>query len=146
MDNLINSINSELRTLKTVKEKSTAVLKAEDFEVNLEFDLELRDEWGYEYVRSTNFAVVTIDTGGLEPLISAQLDITSLESRSIRIVDYYDYENDKLGKMIYVAQSQNESDLATLRNGGSVKVSYKLVLTSTAKLQTEVKYEDLWTD
>lgn len=142
-DKEMTAMSNEILALKREKERSSLNLETVVTRVPLTFDLELYSNWGLVGVRSDKMAQVTIDAGDNNPLIGVEYEIEELSSRMIRDVATYDSGNDEIGRMVYLF-SYNQSDLDTLTQGGSVQLSYTMVITSTTNVNVNVEYEDLW--
>lgn len=142
-DKEMTAMSNEILALKREKERSSLNLETVVTRVPLTFDLELYSNWGLAGVRSDKMAQVTIDAGDNDPLIGVEYEIEELSSRMIRDVATYDSGNDEIGRMVYLF-SYNQSDLDTLMQGGSVQLSYTMVITSTTNVNVNVEYEDLW--
>ena len=142
-DKEMTAMTNEILALKREKERSALNLETVVTRVTLTFDLELYSNWGLMGVRSDKMAKVTIDAGDNNPLIGVEYEIEGLDSRTIRDVATYDSGSGEIGRMVYLF-SYNNSDLNTLVQGGSVQLSYTMVITSTTGVNVNVEYEDLW--
>lgn len=142
-DKEMTAMSNEILALKKEKEKSAVSLETVTTRVSLTFDLELYSNWGLMGVRSDKMAKVTISTGDNNPLIGVEYEISGLDSRMIRDVATFDANSGEIGRLVYL-YSFNNSDLTTLNGGGSVELTYNMIITSTANVTVAVEYEDLW--
>lgn len=140
----IKKITNEILALKQQKKKKAQTMRTITTTVPLQFNLELNySQWGWTTVRSDKMAIVRIDINGNNPLIGVQYNLNGLDSRIIRDVGFYNHENDSIGRMVYVF-SQNSNDMQILNNGGSVRLDYEMIITSTSDISVTVSYENLW--
>lgn len=143
-DSEIKKRTNEILALKQQKKKKAQTMRTITTTVPLQFNLELNySQWGWTTVRSDKMAIVHIDTNGNNPLIGVQYNLNGLNSRIIRDVGLYNHENDAIGRMVYVF-SQNSNDMQILNNGGSVRLDYEMIITSTSDISVTVSYENLW--
>lgn len=141
LDDEMVTLAAEVEALKQWKSKSAATLQTVEATLTLEFDLELDFQWGIYIVQSNKRAIVEIDTGGREDIISISYNISGLDSRTIRNMPIFFPESGNLGHMAFI-YSQNNDDLQKLRNGEEVHLTYEITVTSTAEVSASVTYED----
>ena len=142
-DREINNLVREVAAQKSQKPQSPSTLETYTTEITINFDLELAIGQFYNsYVRSDKMAM--IDFGATtNPLVSVYFDVASPDGRDISDSPYYYTGTGHIGRMIFVANG-NSADKTTLSGGGSVSVSYKLIITSTEQITPTVSYQDLW--
>ena len=142
-DREINNLVREVAAQKSQKPQSPSTLETYTTEITVNFDLELVVGQFYNYyVRSDKMAL--IDFGiNTNPLVSVYFDVADTNGRDISDNPYYYTGTGNIGRMIFVANG-NSADKTTLNNGGSVSVSYKLIITSTEQITPTVNYQDLW--
>lgn len=141
-DTEINNLQAEILALKQQKQTSANTLNTQSQTVTLTFNLELAGG-APMYVRSDKMAIIDIDAGNNNPLVGVNYNITGLDNRTIRDIPIYDENTGHIGHMMFIF-SNNNDDLTTLLNGGTVTLTYNLTVSATTDVTISVNYEDLW--
>lgn len=140
----MDAIRREILALKAQKEKAANTIQVKEYTLNLSFTLGVH-YYVYEYIRSTLMAVIDIDPGENNPLLSFNFDIESTDNRVLRATPRYDSNTGHLGYLVYI-YSNNQSDFDKIHAGETVTLNYTVKIQSTAELTINTSYQDLWVD
>lgn len=141
-NNDIIAMEREIAALKQQKEKSANTLQVKEYRVNLSFELEIHT-YVYSYIRSKTLAIITVDTGDINPLMGLEFDVASLDNRTIENNPMIDEDTGKKGYLISI-YSNNQSDYDTLSGGGTVTLNYTAIIKTTADATVSVEYKNIW--
>ena len=131
-DKEIAGLNSEIRALKSWSQKTSEQLRTVSKRVSVE--LTLYDDLGMLRSTQTAWVIITPETN-VVPLISANLDVDSLEQRNIFYVGS-EFPDGTFRQELFITGTDNPSDAV------GTKLHYDLVFTATCDFDYEVVYED----
>ena len=142
-DKELNDISNELLALKSESIKAPENLDTTTATIPLSFDLELHNFGDGNVGRSKKMAVLLLNLGSDNPLLSVDYNISNLNNVDIKDVPYFDENSGRIGRLIYVID-HDSSDITKLNNGQAVTLTYNINVNCTSPIDYNLTYENLW--